>query len=329
MGSTPHSEVSAPQRAIRRQPPAVPSRRRLDPHDARRAGRHGRELLVVVNGRSSGAGEPEALLGRVTRRVAEAGSTAAGVVTTSEQDLARAMERAEGRRVVLVGGDGSLHAALNLPLPLPELAIVPSGRANNVARAFGIPASTEAAADIAVRGRARPVDVLRVAGKEGSLLCIEALSAGLQAAARHGYGGDNSSDVGAGARVLADALRRYRPYRVVLTEEGEPIFAGEAAQVFLANLPFFGFGFRVNPRANPFDGMLEAVVLRAATRREALVRLLTVHRGGHLERDWSLIRRVREARIEGPLPLVADSRPLGTGSATVSVVRDRLRLAAP
>ncbi len=284
---------------------------------------------MVVNGRASGVADPEALLERVRRQMEVVGRAPAGVVTASEHELAGAVERADGRRVALVGGDGSLHAAVNLPLPLPELALIPSGRANNVAGAFGIPVGPEGAARLATHGSARAVDVLRVVTGDTSLLCVEGLSAGLQAAARHEYAADNSSELGAGVRALLDAVRAYRPYAVALSEGGERFFAGDAAQVFLSNLPRFGFGFRVNPRALPSDGMFEAVVLRAGSRREAVTRLLAVYRGRHAERDWSLTRRVREARLEGPLPLVADSRPLGSSGASVSVVRDRLRLVTP
>ena len=322
--------VSAPGAAAQpRTSTSKVSSRSVGPPGPRRARRRRREIVVVVNGRSSGVGDPERALARVQRELREAGALAAGAVTASEQELAVAVEGADGRRVALVGGDGSLHAAVNLPLPPPELAIVPAGRANNVARAFGIPTATGLAAAIAVAGAARPVDLLRTVTDSTSLLCVEALSAGLQAAARHGYEGRNSADVGAGARVLLDAVRDYRPYPIALTDGGQLDFAGRAAQVFLSNLPFFGFGFKVDPMARPSDGMLEAVVLQASSRRQAFARLLAVHGGRHVGREWALIRRVREARLEGPLPLVADSRPLGTGSATVSVVGDRLRLVTP
>ena len=57
------------------------------------------------------------------------------------------------------------------------------------------------------------------------------------------------------------------PERVALRVDGAPLFAGPAAQVFLSNLPFFGFGFHVDPFADPSDGILEAIVLESATRR--------------------------------------------------------------
>jgi diacylglycerol kinase (ATP) len=284
---------------------------------------------VVVNGTASRSGDADALCARVTRVLRGAGARAEGVVTPSAGALAQAVDRADGRRVVLVGGDGSVHSAVNLPNPPRELAIVPTGRANNVARGLGVPLTTEKAAVVAAEAPARPLDVLGVVTADASLYCVEALSAGLQADARRRYTADNSGDIGAGAAAMVDALRRYRPYPLTLVGDGEEVFAGPVAQVFLSNLPLFGFGFRVNPAARPDDGKLEAIVLEAPSRRQALARLAKVHRGRHTGREWALSRRVRTARIVGQLPLVADSQPLGTGGATVNVVSGRLRMATP
>ena len=46
-----------------------------------------------------------------------------------------------------------------------------------------------------------------------------------------------------------------------------------AAQLFLSNLPYFGFGFEVDPGADPADGRFEAIVFEARSRRR-LLRLL-------------------------------------------------------
>lgn len=331
MGSTPRPGTLTSRVATRERgsSPRARSPRRATPRARRAAAAPREELLVVVNGNASGTEDAETLLARVTRSIAGAGSRATGIVTRSEAELARAVQRADGRRVALVGGDGSVHAAVNLRLPLPELAIIPAGRANNVARALAIPAGLGAASRIAARAVARPVDVLRVVAGGVSLFCVEGVSAGLQAAARQSYTAESSADLREGGRALLDATRRYRPYRFDVRAGGGCVFAGEAAQVFLSNLPLFGFGFRVNPLAQPSDGRFEVVVVRAATRRAVIARMPAVYRGRHVGREWALIRRVSEARLEGPVPLVGDSRPLGTGGAAVTVVRDRLRLAAP
>jgi diacylglycerol kinase (ATP) len=281
----------------------------------------------VVNGKASGTADGERLLAQVVHHIGEAGSRAVGRITPSEAELREALDEAGGRRVVLVGGDGTLHSALNLGIPLPEVAFVPAGRANNVARALGVPRDVAGAAHVAVTGSARPVDVLRVESNGGTRYCVESLSAGVQADARSLYTADNSADLRAGAAAFAEALRHYHPYPVELFVDGRPGFLGEAAQVFLSNLPFFGFGFRVDPLARPSDGLLEAIVLEADSRFRVARLLVSAYRGTHLSRVGVTVRKAREAVISSPLPLTGDASPLGAGSVAVTVEQGRLKVA--
>ncbi len=291
-----------------------------------RLARRSSHASVIVNGRASGSVDASDLLAEVVDHVRAAGATADGLVTHDEDELRAALERAGDRRAVLVGGDGTLHTALNLPIELPELALVPAGRANNVARALGIPSDAGAAARLAVKGPAAALDTLLVESSGRSTYTLEALSAGLQADARGRYNGQNSADLAAGVRALANAMRSYHPYPVDLEIDGEQAFAGSAGQVFLANMPYFGFGFRVDPYADPSDGLLEAIVLEAASRASAAKLLISVYRGHHLQRAGVHVRRGRRARLSGPLPMASDGEPLGIGSATITIDPDRLRL---
>ena len=161
-----------------------------------------------------------------------------------------------------------------------------------------------------------------------STYSLEALSAGLQADARGRYQGQNSADLGAGAHALAQAMRAYEPYPVDLELDGQPAFAGRAGQVFLANMPFFGFGFKVDPFADP--SRRPAGGDRA---RGAVARLggdaADVGLPGPPPRACRRARQAgRHARLTGPLPMAADGEPLGIGSAAVTVEHGRLRIAA-
>ena len=53
-----------------------------------------------------------------------------------------------------------LHAAANLPAGPAELAILPAGRANNVARALGVLLDLKAAAELAAEGQPRWIDLI-------------------------------------------------------------------------------------------------------------------------------------------------------------------------
>jgi diacylglycerol kinase (ATP) len=116
---------------------------------------------------------------------------------------------------------------------------------------------------------------------------------------------------------------------VNLRADGAPAFEGPAAQVFLSNLPLFGFGFHVAPMADPADGRLEAIVLETASRRGVVKLLAAARRGEHLDRPGVTWRRAARAQLDSALPLVADAQPLGVTTATVTVAPRRLRLVTP
>ena len=287
---------------------------------------------MIVNGRASGIPEPAATARELSRLLAHLGVGAETVVTGTEEELWTELRRAsaDGSRVVLVGGDGSLHAAANAPLRrLPELALVPAGRANNIARALGIPLEWAGALSLAARGSARPLDALRVTTPDRLVYALEAVSAGFQAEARAGYDSDNSADLRQGLAAFLRALFRYQPYGAAVRLSGGVLRTRAAAQLFFSNLPYFGFGFEVDPGADPSDGRFEAIAIEARSRRRLLWMLAAARRGRHIGRRGVRRLSARFARVMEPLPLVADSVPLGVTTATVTVEPGRLMVAAP
>jgi membrane-associated protein len=320
--------VAARIHAGRRRAEALDTVERSYPAELRTRG----PLLVAVNGRASGVDDPHRTARELAAVLGELGADADAVVTADEEALWAVLRRAAAldRRVVLVGGDGTVHAAANAPLQrLPEIALLPSGRANNVARALGIPTSRSGALAVAAGMPAHPLDALRVTTPDRQVFAVEAVSAGFQAEARADYRADNSADLRQGLRALLRAVRRYRPYSARVDVDGAPLRSDRAAQLFLSNLPYFGFGFEVDPGADPGDGRFEAILFEARSRHRLVRLLAAARRGRHLGRRG--VRRVSAglARLTEPLPLVADALPLGTTTATVSVEPARLRVASP
>jgi diacylglycerol kinase (ATP) len=290
---------------------------------------------AIVNAHASALGDPRRALTKIVALLEEVGARARGTITDSPEDLAAALRRADGRRVLLAGGDGSLHAVANVPgvadgaVALPELALLPAGRANNLAHGLEIPTAWRAAIRVAVYGEAKPLDALSVETPERSLVAVEGVSAGFHASARSLYDGENSGDMSAGVGAFARAFARFAPVRMGLDVDGHRVHDGEAAQVFVSNAPLFAYGFRVDPIAKVDDGLLEAIVLRATNRRETLSLMRAAHGGRHLDRpgvDWY---RGGEARFDVPVALVADAVPLGVTTATVSVLPHLLEVVRP
>ena len=284
---------------------------------------------VAVNGRASGVGRPDEVLDDVVALLGEHGAAARGMVTHDLSELRDVTRAALGGRLVLVGGDGGVHALANLGMELPETALIPMGQANNIARALGIPTDPTAAAVLAVTGAARAVDALRVETPKRTLVAVEGVSAGFHAAARHRYTAENSGALAAGVGALVSELAGFHPYGADVVVDGARLSTGPFAQVFVSNLPYFAYGFHVDPVARVDDGLLEAIVLRANTRTGALRLMAAAKNGTHFGRrnvSWS---HGETAVLPDALPVVADAEPLGVTSTRVSVLPGLLRMVTP
>ncbi len=267
-------------------------------------------LLLVANGNASGLSRRPHLVQDSTRLLRSAGARVETRVTSTLEELDEALATAE-RRVVLLGGDGSLHAAANARRgPVPELALIPGGRANNVARSLGVPLKIDAAARLAVAGRARPLDAIAVHTPAGRYLAVEGISVGFHALARTQYTGENSADVVAGIRAGLGAVGGFRPLTIALELDGDSRLT-RIGQLFVANMPLYGPSLRVAP-ADPSDGLLDVVTIdRGRTGLLALVPRL--RRGTHIGRPGVEHMRARSIRIatRGRSPIIADTTDVG------------------
>jgi diacylglycerol kinase (ATP) len=278
-------------------------------------------LLLVANANASGIVRRPELVGGAASLLRGAGARVEPLLTSSPDEL-RAVLAAAERRVVLLGGDGSLHAAANVPGAKPELALLPAGRANNVARSLGVPLDLRAAARLAVAGRAQALDAIAARTPATRYLAVEGVSVGFHAQARAGYRGTNSANVGAAAKTGVRALARFRPVTLGLDVDGAARSV-RVAQLFVVNTPLVGPGLRVAPGADPGDGRLDLVTLEAESRPALLALIPHLRRGTHLGRPG--VRHVRAARIRiatgGRSPVIADTTDLGPGMVELTVER--------
>jgi diacylglycerol kinase family enzyme len=287
------------------------------------------DVVAIVNPYASGIADAVRERAAVHRALAAAGADVTSVVTTSTGHLADVLATAGDRRVVLVGGDGVLHTVANLGLDtLPELALIPAGKANNIAHALGIPEEREAAAALAVGGAALGLDLLEVVTPARTLYGVEGVSAGFQAAARARYHAENSGAVLAGALALARTLLELPHFSTRLVLDGAPPRALDFEQLFLNTLPYFSFGLRVDPGADPRDGADEAIILHESSRHGVLGALLAARGGRHLARAGTEVLPWQTAELLDPVPLAVDGEPLGVTTARLRVLPSRLRVVA-
>ena len=297
----------APARPIRRL-------RSLSPH-----------LLLVANGNASGLNRHPELVQDSARLLRSAGARVESLVTSTLDELAFVLAGAE-RRVVLLGGDGSLHAAANTPGHKPELALIPGGKANNVARSLGIPLDLDAAARLAVEGSAHPIDAIAAQTATSRYLAVEGVSVGFHALARSQYRAKNSADTAAGIRAGLGALTRFEPMTMAVGLDGSCELM-RLSQLFVVNMPLFGPGLRVAP-ADPTDGLLDVVALEGGGRLSLLPLAARLRRGTHLGTDGVRSFQARTVRIStrGASPVIADTTDLGSDTVELSVVPQALEI---
>lgn len=275
-------------------------------------------LLLVANPRS-GTADPQG----VEERLAAAG---ADVRTVPVGDLGES-DFGGAERVVVCGGDGSIAPVAELAgrAGVP-LAVVPSGTANDFARAHGLPADLDEACALAVEGeRLERLDLGRVDGRP----FVNVASAGLPpVAAREARGlkaalGPLAYAVGAlRAGLTAIALD------CTLACDGGVVHRGPAWQVTVACSGAFGGGASVG--ADPADGRLDAVAIPAGSRLALAWRGFGL-RSGRVERQEGVQSvRCREAGLDagGRFSMNVDGEVCEFGPATFTVEPGAFELVA-
>ena len=244
---------------------------------------------------------------------------------------------AEGvQRVIVAGGDGSVcEAAEGLyRAGGAELAILPLGTGNDGARTLGVPLDLEEAASVAVKGRVRPVDLIRI----GDHVVFNAIGVGLT-------GDINDRAIGIKAAkvpmvrgiavYLAAALASLFRYRnqTVRMETSDGRYEGTMLILAVHGGPTTGGGFALTPAAVPDDGLLDACLVEEVGPLGRLLRLAAAMRGtlGNKKGAHELQARWLELHFSEPLPahLDGNSVTLEPPSARFEVVPGALKVVVP
>ena len=275
-------------------------------------------LLLVVN-RAAGSAGDDAVEAAV--RVLRGGADVEVVATGSAAELDAAVAARDGRRLVVLGGDGSVHAvaraldragALD---PAEPVGIVARGTGNDLARTLGLPLDPEEGAAAVLTGRPRPLDLL---DDDAGNLVVNAVHAGV--GARAGAQADRLKErLGMAAYPVGAALAGVGspgwPLRVevdgrVATHPVEGWAADGTYDVLMLGVctgRSIGGGTPLAPQAEPDDGLADVVVSIATgpVARAAFAAALTS--GDHVDRPDVLVLRGRQVSVSGgPVDLDAD-----------------------
>lgn len=275
-----------------------------------------RPTMVLLNPRAAG-GQAAALAHPVRQWLA---SYAPGVALVESDSIERSRATLQclprSSRVVLIGGDGTLHHML--PVLLTHrlaLGVVPLGGGNDTARALGVAGLPwPKALELALTGPTRRMDVGELVTPRQRVPFFSSLAAGFDAAV--------AMRALAGPRWL-DGMPRYlwatmaelaslRTHRIRIALDGEPRYDGEAIFASVLNTRSYGSGMPAVPGARVGDGKLDLLVAGGFGRIGALSMLPRLVKGTHLPHakihTWPF--QTMQFESDRDLPLAADGEPL-------------------
>jgi diacylglycerol kinase family enzyme len=258
-------------------------------------------VLALVNDGAGSAGAPV-----VRSVIAEMGRTCDVELrrTASLDDLRDALLEGEGRRLVLLGGDGSLHAALQLlhaagaARDVGPLGVVPLGTGNDLARSLRLPLDPVAAARVAVTGRPRDLELL--VDSRGRTT-VNTVHAGIGASAtaraqtlkpRLGAAAYPVGAVWAGVRAGTGYHLRVEVDGEVLHDGHRPLLV-----VGIGLGGTIGGGTRLVPDAAPHDGVADVVVSTSTGPLARVGFAAGLRSGVHVERQDVLTARGRVVEV--------------------------------
>lgn len=230
---------------------------------------------------------------------AESALKAAGVdfhlaVSEKKGQLVALAEQAAIQRfspIIVAGGDGSvgdvanglMSAARSANIPMPPLGLMPTGSANDIAYALGLPTDLNQAARVIAAGKTRAMDL----GKMNDRYFVNNSGAGLEpyVTIKH----EKIHWIKGMARYLVAAvqaiLEKPEWNGSVKWDEGE--YNGKFSFISIGNGRRTG-GFFMTPHADPFDGKLTLAFGHRATRLglfQALPRAFNEDKGSYVEMD--------------------------------------------
>ncbi|WP_028643829.1 diacylglycerol/lipid kinase family protein [Nocardioides sp. URHA0020] len=276
-----------------------------------------RSFAFLVNPTSGGGAAPGAVV-PVARALREAGATVDVTYSPGPQAMARLVAEAVGRGdvVVSVGGDGMLSSLAGLVADREgTLAVVPAGRGNDFARMLGLPADPDAQARVLLEHAVRRIDLLSVSGLGAPRTVAGSVYAGVDARAAEIV--DGATWLPRSLQYPYAALRAlatYRPGRYRVSVDGE-VREYDAATVVVANSAYYGSGMQIAPPASVEDGLLDVIVIEAASRLALMRSLPKVYDGRHVHLDEVTV--LSGTRVEvtgssrGAIPVGGDGEPLG------------------
>jgi len=246
-------------------------------------------------------------------------------------DVAKMGIEAGFSRIVAMGGDGTVNEVVNGLLGTESLlGVIPAGTGNDFIRMLGIPADPFHALDVLVDGDERTIDLGRVAGDR---CFVNGLGIGIDAhVAREVLQMERLRGATAYLYAAIKGVFRFKAFPVAIRSEDWHLELS-CLSLDVANGQYCGGGFRLAPKADIADALIDIAAIGDFPKLERLIRLPQARAGKHLGLKQVHYHQVTAAEISSPAKVIAhmDGEPyqLPRDSFTVTVLPAALRVLVP
>lgn len=286
--------------------------------------------VVVLTNPSSGKGRGARRRDEALPRFHGAGwqvTSLTGRDADEALDLAHLAVAEEPDALVVCGGDGMIHLALQAVAQTGvPLGVIPAGTGNDFARYLDLPRGDGgAAASRIINGTARPVDLAR----SGDRWYGGVLAAGFDAIVNERANKMTWPRGQARYNIATlSALRTFRPLSYVLDLDGTERRL-DAMLVAVGNGPSYGGGMRITEGAEIDDGLLDVVIIKPLGRMGLVRTFPKLFDGTHVTHPQYEHHRVRKVTVACPgIVGYADGERFGALPLTIECVPGAVQVIA-
>ncbi|MBB6628381.1 diacylglycerol kinase [Nocardioides sp. KIGAM211] len=270
------------------------------------------EPLLVITNSDAGTSDEETLDKALA--ILRAATSVEVQATSNPGELDGVLHRAGSRRIIVAGGDGSLHAVIAAlhrrnDLQGSVVGLLPLGTGNDFARGTGIPLDIEEAARVILEGEVRPMDLILDEVGEVVVNSVH-VGAGANASRRGARWKSRLGSVGVGKVNLGKlgypigaALTAWNPPIIRLRVEVDGTVVNDLDQpilmVAVGNGSSVGGGAELTPEATPEDGQVDVMISRAVRPAQRLVYAVRLGFKKHHLADEATYLRGRTVSVSG------------------------------
>lgn len=292
-----------------------------------------RKMLLLVNP-TGGIRNGLEILENI-KPIFEAGGIELEIIETKyaghAKDIARAMEIEKFESLCLVGGDGTMHEAINGMYTRKDnkhipIGLIPAGTGNSLMHDFNCLDTTVATKWI-VKGYTKKIDLAQIKMEHKVVYAFNIVGWGMITdinlrADGVRWMGENRYTYAALMEIMSHKLRHAK-----LSFEDKDY--DEKFTFILGSMTkFTGSAMKMAPKAKLDDGLIDILIVRDATRKQMLNLFPKIFTGDHINADILEYRQVDSYSIipDKHDPLNLDGETIGSTPIKVKVLREFLEV---